>query len=57
MKKSVNKLTSLTNKNTLIIRRETIAVLTALQLGGVAGGSSDDPGCGTLSMTGNCKTW
>jgi hypothetical protein len=56
MKKLTNKVKSTTTPNKLTLRRETIAFLTPLQLGGIAGGDISGDFCATLaSRTGPCN--
>ncbi len=55
MKKLVNKSTFVSKQKKLIVRRETIALLTSLQLGGIASGEITGDVCDTLvSRTGLC---
>ena len=54
MKKLINKSKSTSRQTKLVIRRETIALLTSLQLSGVAGGVTGDACDTMISRTGPC---
>jgi hypothetical protein len=55
MKKLTNKVKTISKPNKLTLRRETVALLTPLQLGGIAGGDVSGDICSTLvSRTGPC---